>query len=45
MALRLFESDTRFRAFVQEGIEAADRGEFVEEAEMDAIVEQMLRTN
>jgi predicted transcriptional regulator len=42
-ALRLLE-DARFRAAVREGIEQADRGEFIEEAEMDALFEQMLRS-
>jgi predicted transcriptional regulator len=42
-ALRLLE-DARFRAAVREGIEQADRGEFIEEAEMDARFEQMLRS-
>ena len=42
-ALRLLE-DARFRAAVQEGIEQADRGEFIEEEEMDARFEQMLRS-
>jgi predicted transcriptional regulator len=42
-ALRLLEEDARFRAAVREGIEQADRGEFIEEAEMDARLEQMLR--
>lgn len=41
-ALRLLE-DTRFQAGVREGIEQAGRGEFIEEAEMDARFEQMLR--
>jgi predicted transcriptional regulator len=31
------------RAAVREGIEQADRGEFIEEAEMDARFDQMLR--
>ena len=43
-ALRLLEEDARFRAAVQEGIEQADRGQFIEEAEMDARLEQMLRS-
>ena len=43
-ALRLLEEDARFRAAVREGIEKADRGEFIEEAEMDARLEQMLRS-
>ena len=33
----------RFRAAVREGIAQADRGEFIEEEEMDARLEQMLR--
>jgi predicted transcriptional regulator len=37
------QEDARFRAAVPEGIEQADRGEFIEEAEMDARLEQMLR--
>ena len=43
-ALRLLEEDARFRAAVREGIAQADRGEFIEEAEMDACLEQMLRS-
>ncbi len=43
-ALRLLEEDARFRAAVRQGIEQADRGEFIEEAEMDARFEQMLRS-
>jgi predicted transcriptional regulator len=42
-ALRLLEED-RFRAAVREGIAQADRGEFIEEEEMDARFEQMLRS-
>ncbi len=42
-ALRLIE-DARFRAAVREGIEQADRGEFIEEDEMNARFEQMLRS-
>jgi plasmid maintenance system antidote protein VapI len=34
----------RFRAAAREGIAQADRGEFIEEAEMDARLEQMLRS-
>jgi hypothetical protein len=41
--LRLLEEDARFRAAVQEGIAQADRSKFIEEAEMDARLEQMLR--
>ena len=43
-ALRLLEQDARFRAAVQEGIGQADRGEFIEEEEMDARIEKMLNT-
>ena len=42
-ALRLIEEDNRFRAGVQKGIEQANRGEFIDEAEMDARVERMLQ--
>ncbi len=42
-ALRLLEEDSHFRSAVQEGISQADRGEFIEETEMDARLEQMLR--
>jgi predicted transcriptional regulator len=42
-ALRLLEDDTRFRAAVRNGIEQADRGEFIEEAEMDARVKRMFQ--
>jgi predicted transcriptional regulator len=41
-ALRLLEQDARFRAAVQKGIDQANRGEFIEEDEMDARLEQML---
>jgi predicted transcriptional regulator len=42
-ALRLLE-DAHFRAAVREGIAQADRGELIEEEEMDARLEQMLRS-
>ena len=42
-ALRLLEEDARFRAVVREGVAQADRGEFIEEQEMDTRLEQMLR--
>src|SRR5271165_3349193 len=42
-ALRLIQEDARFRIAVREGIAQADRGEFIEEKEMDARLEQMLR--
>lgn len=41
-AVRLLEEDSRFRAAVGEGIAQADRGEFIEEAEMNARLERML---
>lgn len=41
-ALRLLEQDARFRAAVRKGIEQANRGEFIEEDEMDVRIEQML---
>jgi predicted transcriptional regulator len=43
-ALRLLDEDVRFRAVVREGIAQADRGEFIEEEEMDARFEKMLRS-
>ena len=43
-ALRLLDEDARFRAAVRKGIEQADRGEFIEEAEMDARMEQMFKS-
>jgi len=42
-ALRLLEDDAHFRTGVRKGIEQADRGEFVEEEEMDARVKRMFR--
>jgi predicted transcriptional regulator len=41
-ALRLLEEDARFRAAVEKGIAAANRGEFIEGEEMEARLEQML---
>jgi predicted transcriptional regulator len=43
-ALRLLQEEARFRAAVREGIAQADRGEFIEEEEMDASLEEMLRS-
>jgi hypothetical protein len=43
-ALHLLEEDTRFRAAVREGLAQADRDEFIEEAEMDERLEQILRS-
>jgi predicted transcriptional regulator len=42
--VRLLEEDARFRAAVREGIAQADRGEFIDEVEMSARLEQMLRS-
>jgi predicted transcriptional regulator len=42
-ALRLLQEDARFRAAVREGVAQADRGELIEEEEMDARLEQMFR--
>jgi predicted transcriptional regulator len=43
-ALRLLEQEARFRAAVREGVAQADRGEFIEEEEMNARLEQLLRS-
>jgi predicted transcriptional regulator len=43
-AVRLLEEDARFRAAVREGLAQADRGEFIEEEEMNARLEWMLRS-
>ena len=43
-ALRLVEETAQFRAAVQEGIAAADRGEFIEHEEVWANVEKILRS-
>lgn len=43
-ALHLIEGDARFRAAVRKGLEQADRGEFIEEEEMDARVRKMFGT-
>jgi len=42
-AQRVLEVDERFRAAVRQGVAQADRGKFIEEEEMDARFEQMLR--
>ena len=41
---RYIDDDTRFRAAVRKGFASLDQGEFIEEAEMDARVERMLRS-
>jgi len=43
-ALRLLAEDLHFRSAVREGLAQADRGEFIEEDEMDARFEEMLRS-
>lgn len=43
-ALLLLEEDARFHAAVLEGRASADRGAFIEEEEMDAWFEAMLRS-
>lgn len=43
-ALQLLEEDARFRSAVLEGKACADRGEFIEEEDMDDRFEQMLRS-
>ncbi len=40
-ALNLLDEDRRFREAVRAGIAQADRGEFIEESEMDARVNRM----
>lgn len=42
-ALRLLEEDQRFRAQVRVGVAQADSGEFIEEDDMAARLEEMLR--
>ena len=42
-ARRLLEDDSTFRAGVRKGIEQADRGEFLEEDELDARIKRMLQ--
>jgi predicted transcriptional regulator len=43
-ALRLIKEDEQFRAAVREGIAEADRGLFIEEAEMATRLEKLLRS-
>lgn len=43
-ALELLEEDARFRAAVRKGIEQADRGELIEEEEMDTRVRRMFES-
>jgi predicted transcriptional regulator len=41
--VRYLDEEARFLAAVEKGIAAADRGEFIEEGEMDARFERMLK--
>ncbi len=41
-ALRRLEDDAQFRAAIRKGIEQADQGQLIDEAEMDARVARML---
>ncbi len=43
-ALRLLKEDARFRAAVRQGIAEADRGELIDEEEMDLRLERMLHS-
>ena len=43
-ALRLLQNDAEFLDAIRQGVAQADRGEFIEEDEMDARVKEMLRT-
>ena len=40
---RFLDEETRFLAAVEKGIKAAERGEFIEEEEMDAHLESMFK--
>ena len=42
-ALRLIDEEARFLAAVEKGIAAAERGEFLEEDEMDARLERLFQ--
>jgi predicted transcriptional regulator len=42
-ALRLIDEDDRFLAGVRKGMEEADRGELIDEAEMDARIDRILQ--
>lgn len=43
-AIRLIEEDNEFREFVRAGVAAADRGEFIDEEEMEARIRRMLQS-
>jgi hypothetical protein len=42
-ALKLLQDDAQFRSAVRKGVEQAERGEFIEDGEMDARVKRILR--
>lgn len=42
--VRLLDDEARFRAAVRDGVAQADRGDFIEEEEMDARFEEMPRS-
>lgn len=44
VALRMLDQDRRLRAAVMEGIASAERGDFIEEEEMDARFAKMLES-
>ena len=41
---RILDEDERFRAAVAKGIDSLDRGEFVEHEEVEAMIDQLLRS-
>jgi predicted transcriptional regulator len=41
--VRYLDDESRFLAAVEKGIAAAERGEFIEEEEMDARIERMFK--
>jgi predicted transcriptional regulator len=41
--LKLLQDDAQFRAAVPKGVEQSERGEFIEDGEMDARVKRMLQ--
>jgi predicted transcriptional regulator len=43
VVVRYLDDEARFLAAVEKGIAAAERGEFIEEEEMDARFERMLK--
>lgn len=43
-AMRLLHETARFQAAVREGLAQADRGEFIEEDEMNARIEALLQS-